>query len=64
VREPFDPTGMVFVNGALWQATSPAGAIPVGTPVRVVKINGLHLEVEPVSIREVTDLPGPQAASS
>jgi membrane-bound serine protease (ClpP class) len=64
VREPFEPTGMVFVNGALWQATSPAGAIPVGTPVRVVKVDGLHLEVEPVSVREVTDVPGPQAAST
>jgi membrane-bound serine protease (ClpP class) len=64
VREPLDPAGMVFVNGALWQATSPAGAIPVGTPVRVVKVDGLHLEVEPVSVREITDLPGPQAASS
>jgi len=36
----------------------------VGTAVRVVKVDGLRLEVEPVGAREPTDVPGPQAASS
>jgi membrane-bound serine protease (ClpP class) len=46
VREPLNPSGMVFVNGALWKATSTGGPLDVGTPVRVVAVNGLHLRVE------------------
>src|SRR3984893_7788906 len=46
VRERLDPSGMVFVNGALWQATSTSGPLPVGTRVAVVAVNGLHLKVE------------------
>jgi len=64
VREPLDPRGMVFVNGALWQASSGSGTIPVGTSVRVVQVDGLRLQVEPVSLRTTTDIPGPQAAST
>jgi membrane-bound serine protease (ClpP class) len=64
VREPLDPKGMVFVNGALWQASSLGGTIPAGTAVRVIAVEGLKLQVEPVTIRESTDVPGPQAASS
>ncbi|HEV3096577.1 MAG TPA: nodulation protein NfeD [Candidatus Dormibacteraeota bacterium] len=64
VREPLNPSGMVFVSGALWQATSTAGPVPAGTRVRVTKVDGLKLQVEPVSVRESTDVPGPQAAST
>jgi membrane-bound serine protease (ClpP class) len=39
--------GLVFVRGELWRATS-AGAIPAGAPVRVVRVDGLTLHVEPV----------------
>ena len=39
--------GMVRVHGELWQATS-AAAIPEGTAVRVVRVDGLTLYVEPV----------------
>jgi len=46
VREPLNPSGMVFTNGALWQATSNIGPLPVGTRVRVVAVDGLHLKVE------------------
>ena len=63
VREPLDPTGMVFVSGALWQATSAAGPVPAGTRVRVVKVDGLRLQVEPASLFEPTDVAGPQAAT-
>jgi membrane-bound serine protease (ClpP class) len=49
VREPIDPSGMVFVSGALWQATSTTGPLPTGTPVRVVAVDGLRLRVEPRS---------------
>ena len=51
VREPFDPTGMVFVDGALWQAASAEGALTVGTEVRVVAVKGLQLEVRAVRER-------------
>ena len=40
--------GMVFVHGELWRATAPAGiSIPKGARVRVRKVKGLTLEVEP-----------------
>src|SRR6516165_6211841 len=39
--------GMVRVHGELWQATS-AAAIPESTAVRVVRVDGLTLYVEPV----------------
>jgi membrane-bound serine protease (ClpP class) len=39
--------GMVRVHGELWQATS-AGTIPVGTRVRVLRVDGLTLRVEPL----------------
>jgi membrane protein implicated in regulation of membrane protease activity len=39
---------MVFVHGELWRATAPAGiSIPKGARVRVRKVKGLTLEVEP-----------------
>ena len=39
--------GMVSVHGELWRAASNA-AIPEGSPVRVVRVAGLTLHVEPV----------------
>lgn len=49
--------GMVFVHGELWRAAAPVGqTIPKGSRVRVKKITGLTLEVEPVKT--------PQSASS
>jgi membrane-bound serine protease (ClpP class) len=66
VREQLDPIGMVFVNGALWQATSTSGPLPVGTRVAVVAVNGLHLKVE--ALQNKSDgsptVEGRQAASS
>jgi membrane-bound serine protease (ClpP class) len=49
VREPLDPAGLVFVEGALWQARATNGALPAGTRVRVVAVDGLRLRVEPVN---------------
>jgi membrane-bound serine protease (ClpP class) len=41
--------GMVFVHGELWRAAAPAGlSIPKGARVRVKKVEGLTLKVEPV----------------
>jgi membrane-bound serine protease (ClpP class) len=52
VREPMgapESFGAVFVHGELWRAAARAGeAIPVGARVRVRKVSGLTLEVEPV----------------
>jgi len=53
VTEPIGTAkGMVFVNGELWRATRAetdaiAGPIPKGARVRVVKVKGLTLYVEP-----------------
>lgn len=49
--------GMVFVHGELWRAAARGGEeIPKGSRVRVKKVAGLTLEVEPVKT--------PQSASS
>ena len=49
VREAVDGTGMVFVAGELWRARS-AGKIPAGSRVRVLRVDGLMLEVEPALV--------------
>jgi len=45
-RTPLGPDGKVFVHGELWNAVS-ATAIAEGARVRVAKVNGLHITVEP-----------------
>jgi len=45
VREELSPEGLVFVRGALWKAVASNGRIPAGTTVRVVRRQGLQLEV-------------------
>jgi membrane-bound serine protease (ClpP class) len=55
VREPVAPAGqaangLVFVHGELWRAVSNA-AIPRGARVRVLRVDGLTLVVEPVDER-------------
>jgi membrane-bound serine protease (ClpP class) len=50
VREPLDPDGQVFVEGALWRARAIGDAeIGIGNRVRVKSVDGLTLEVEPVA---------------
>ncbi len=47
-RSAGNAAGMVFVHGELWRAAAPAGvSIPKGARVRVRKVKGLTLEVEP-----------------
>lgn len=52
VTEPVKPeggSGMVFVHGELWRAAASNGQeIPKGARVRVKKVKGLTLEVDPV----------------
>lgn len=48
-RGVIDPEGVVIVRGAPWRArTNRATPIPAGDPVRVIAIDGLLLEVEPL----------------
>ncbi len=47
VRSPLTPQGKVFVNGELWDAYSVAPA-QIGEQVRVVRVDGLALQVEPL----------------
>jgi membrane-bound serine protease (ClpP class) len=50
VRMPLDPEGQIFLQGALWRARATgAGGIGLGTRVRVTSVDGLTLEVEPVT---------------
>jgi membrane-bound serine protease (ClpP class) len=51
VRQPLDPVGLVFVEGALWRAESlEAGSepLPHGARVRIESVDGLTLRVRPV----------------
>jgi membrane-bound serine protease (ClpP class) len=51
VMEPIGTSGegMVFVHGELWRAVAPNGAVlPRGARVRVKRVEGLLLHVEPV----------------
>jgi membrane-bound serine protease (ClpP class) len=48
VREPLDPTGQVYVAGALWRARVSEGTISPGNRVRIRSVDGLTLEVEPI----------------
>ena len=50
VREPLDPEGQVFIQGALWRArASGTDRIGLGNRVRVKAVDGLTLEVEPAA---------------
>jgi len=46
-RTALDPHGMVFVDGALWEALSETGPLPQGERVAVVGVDGLCLRVRP-----------------
>ena len=46
VKKALAPRGKVFVHGELWNAVAPR-TIDESVPVRVVKVTGLLLEVEP-----------------
>jgi membrane-bound serine protease (ClpP class) len=49
----FDPNGTVEVNGARWKSTAHREAgLVAGSPIVVVGVDGLFLEVEPVEASE------------
>jgi len=47
VKKALDPEGKVFVHGELWNAVSRTH-VKTGARVRVIKVTGLKLDVEPV----------------
>jgi membrane-bound serine protease (ClpP class) len=53
VRQRLDPDGMVFVEGALWQAISEDGPVEAGDWVRVTAVHDLRLVVRPLGNEEV-----------
>jgi membrane-bound serine protease (ClpP class) len=54
VREPLDPVGQIWIEGALWKARVVDGepAIGVGTRVQIRSVDGLTLVVGPVPAGE------------
>jgi len=61
VREPLDPVGQIFVQGALWRADAAGAngdgrALERGVRVRVESVEGLTLHVSPVGAEEPSEL--------
>jgi membrane-bound serine protease (ClpP class) len=48
VEDDLDPEGVVLVSSEQWSARSVAGPVPRGTRVRVVGVDRLRLDVEPI----------------
>jgi membrane-bound serine protease (ClpP class) len=48
-QTPLSPGGKVFVHGEIWDAIS-SGEIPAGETVVVRRIDGLMLQVEPLTV--------------
>jgi membrane-bound serine protease (ClpP class) len=52
-QTPLLPAGKVFIHGEIWNAVASA-PVSVGEHVRVRKVDGLRLEVEPVAVTAST----------
>jgi membrane-bound serine protease (ClpP class) len=63
VRAPLDPTGHVFVRGALWRAQSDHDGLSVGDDVVVESVEGLTLMVAPATPRPDESAEGVQSAT-
>jgi membrane-bound serine protease (ClpP class) len=51
----FDPDGLVEVRGARWRGTAHREAgIATGDPVQVTGVDGLYLEVDPLTTKRET----------
>lgn len=55
VRQPLDPQGVVFVEGALWRAVSENGMVAKDEYVRIVSVHDLLLVVRPLDEDAATD---------
>lgn len=51
VTEALDPEGKVFIHGEIWDARTGGDSIPVGTRVKVVRVDEMSLTVEPADAR-------------
>ena len=51
VRQPLDPVGQIWAEGALWKARVPDGEprVEIGNRVQIESVDGLTLLVRPVS---------------
>jgi membrane-bound serine protease (ClpP class) len=63
-KSPLNPKGMVWVDGALWEATVEGGWVLAGQRVEVVAVEGLQLGVRPVHEALGTSSDVPPAAGS
>jgi membrane-bound serine protease (ClpP class) len=54
VRDPLNPVGQIYIEGALWKARVPDGEPPIsiGNRVRVESVDGLTLIVRPAAATE------------
>ena len=59
-RTALDPEGTVFVKGELWQATAMDGPVDAGERVKIVAVQGFHLQVQkaPESLQTGRTAPG------
>jgi len=62
-KSDLTPAGMVWVEGALWEATAESGTIAAGERVEVIGLEGLHLFVRP-AVAAVAATPGPTGPST
>ncbi|MEX2101798.1 MAG: NfeD family protein [Actinomycetota bacterium] len=66
-RNDLNPVGGVYVKGTMWRGKAIEGEIPQGTRVRVRRVDGLVLAVEPVADDASdleTDVTGPDGQPS
>jgi membrane-bound serine protease (ClpP class) len=63
VEDDLDPEGVVLVSSEQWSARSVAGTLPRGTRVRVVGVDRLRLDVEPIK-EQATAVPLAEGGSS
>jgi membrane-bound serine protease (ClpP class) len=47
-KSALDPVGMVWIEGALWEATAEDRPIAAGERIQVTGMDGLHLRVRAV----------------
>ena len=59
VKSPLNPRGMVWVDGALWDATVEGGWVVAGQEVEVTAVHGLHLRVRPLEEAHANAVPEP-----
>lgn len=62
VERDLGPEGVVLVSSEQWSARSVAGTLPRGTRVRVVGVDRLTLDVEPIRV-QAPAMPGPEGGN-